>query len=106
MYAWLSAILKKRYQIKVHTTNSINAIAMNHIPPWRNDVITEDVVHGIEIVGFNIIGAPKIIGSLMFKSDGTVVIFHNCLYLFDLAVNDEIANPIIPPCPPKPCPIV
>lgn len=56
MYAWLSAILKKRYQIKVHTTNSINAIAMNHIPPWRNDVITEDVVHGIEIVGYNLNG--------------------------------------------------
>ena len=60
---------------------------------------------GTNNTGFNTIGNPKIIGSLIPKQAGNKVNFPIVLYLLLLAKNAiAIAQPIVVPVPPSPIP--
>ena len=58
-------------------------------------------MNGTINTGFNTIGVPKIIGSLILKQDGKKHVFPKELAYFDLERNaNKIANPIVQPDPP------
>ena len=57
--------------------------------------------NGINIVGFSIIGIPKIIGSLMLKMEGTMPSLPTVLRCFDFAkATQQIARARVAPDPP------
>ena len=58
-------------------------------------------INGIIINGFNTIGKPKIIGSLILKIAGPIDNFPKVFNYFDLERNNRIHNPNVDPPPPK-----
>ncbi len=99
-------------------------------PPWKNTVMNPGVTQGIEIVGlkdigkipikaqatnpeaagektigitykgFNIIGKPKMIGSLILKILAGITSLRIALYFSDFANRVAIHNPNVFPAPP------
>lgn len=65
-------------------------------PPETKEVNTI----GIKYSGFNIIGKPKIIGSLMLNKLAGIINFLIDLYFSDFANNVAIHNPNVFPLPP------
>lgn len=58
-------------------------------------------INGINNIGFNTIGAPKIIGSLILNSEGRIVVLPSVLpYLLLAAKQNRIASPKVAPEPP------
>ena len=59
------------------------------------------IINGIINVGFNTIGAPKIIGSLILKHAGRNAVLPRFLAYADFDLNAiRIARPIVHPAPP------
>lgn len=58
------------------------------------------IINGIPSIGFNTIGAPKIIGSLILNRPGKIDSFPKSFKYFDFENINKTTNANVPPAPP------